>query len=156
MNHLFLAVICIRNAKIFCGKIRWNQKIALINIPICYNKRRSRQLSFLSVSIGIFFVPVKYNLFLTICKSKLTGLAGIGSFYFRPVFDDRDIIGQHIHFLPLDTRCFSKRYGFSFVSKRKLFSGVLIVFTAIADRKGSSPHGGRKKHTSDEDSTCGP
>ena len=139
MNDSLFAVICIRYAKIFCCKIGRNQQIVFVDVPVLYHNRRCGKTSFLSIGVGILFVLVKDDFIFSVSQRKFTCSAAVASFYLWTVFDQGGIVRKHVYFLKLDSRRFAKRYGFSFLSKGKLFPGVLIVFSSITYGKSGAP-----------------
>ena len=57
---------------------------------------------FTPVGIGIFFILIKRNRFLTVGQYQLSSLAVVASLTFGPFFDG--IIGKHIDLVDLDAR----------------------------------------------------
>ena len=139
MNDSLFAVICIRYAKIFCCKIGRNQQIVFVDVPVLYHNRRCGKTSFLSIGVGILFVLVKDDFIFSVSQCKFPCFAAVASFYPGTIFDQGGIVGKHVYFLNLNSRRFAQRYGFSFVSEGKLFSGVLIVFSSITYGESGSP-----------------
>ena len=104
VNTFCRAWVCIADAQIFGCEFCREQNIVFVDAPILYSQRGGGKRPFHPVGIGIFFILIKRNRFLTVGQYQLSSLAVVASLYFRSVLYDGIIIGKHIDLVDLDAR----------------------------------------------------